>query len=591
MAVFNTLVSIPNRGNTLLSFDLYLGTGTTQNYGCSPDNNVIWSNTIFQGTNRLFRDILWTEISPGPLFLESVPLGTTHIKIVPNRICDDCPSGTPNQIVCIQDRPTPTPTPTLTPTPLPTSTPTPTPTVTPNSTNTPTPTPTIGFTNTPTPTPTVTPTPTPTITSTPNTTIDPGKYYYGLGDCTDMAYAGIETTIFGFGPPLKVPVCMNATQIGQWYETANWAQQTLTIDYTNPCGFGTGYTPQAIAQSTTQYTEGTVFKVGGKCWSVIDANPTYITGWTINLDTYTPETGPNPCYNCTPPFTGFTIFAYSGTTCDTGENVIATTIFGLQNKIPTVYGLQYYDKNGKLAGEPFCANITTYLGEQNVPHDPNEFVPGNSIVNVGPLDLVPSHFGTGFTNCSVCNALPKKYYIAAERCDTNQYSLQIWSDTLPTVTIGDSITTSFDSHCWRVTQSDNHKTYVYNDLGTTIVSTGCYCQPTTPTPTPTVTPTPGGPTNTPTLTPTPAPPTVLSYDDGVQTAGECYNNLGSYEETHYPSVTFTSAAQVNGTVRFSYNDNSTSDVSFYIGNTQVSDGSFTCGCNDSCKYITSVVVL
>jgi hypothetical protein len=111
----------------------------------------------------------------------------------------------------------------------------------------------------------------------------------------------------------------------------------------------------------------------------------------------------------------------------------------------------------------------------------------------------------------------------------------------------------------------------------------CTCAPlpNTPTPTrkPTINPTPGG------------PPSVLSFDDGIQTNGPCFNDNNVYEETHFPSVTFTSASTVNGSVKFTYNDSSTSYKSFYIGNTGVSDDSFTCGCVDLCKNLTSVVVV
>ena len=416
-----------------------------------------------------------------------VPDGTQYIKLEASDINDGlCVMENIKQMITVPPTPTPTPTPTATPTvtptptatPIPTDTPTPTPTVT--VTPTPTVTPTSTASPTPTPTGTPTPSPTPTVTSTPNVTIDPTTYYYyALGDCADMAYAGTERTVFGFGEPLVLPVCMNATQVSQWYETANWAQQTLSIDYNDPCGFGTGYTPQAIAQSSTDYAEGTVFQVGGKCWSVIDANPSYVTGWTINLDSYTPETGSNPCYNCSPPFTGFTLSVYSGTTCDTGENVIATSIFGLENKLPAVYGLQYYDKDGNLAGEPFCANITTYVGTQNVPNDTEEFIPGNSIVKTGPISLVPSQNFTGYTSCSTCNALPKKYYIAGERCDDPQYSIQLWSATLPTIQTGNTFTVDYaglTTYCWRAIQVDTIKTFVDDyALNINIASTGCDC--------------------------------------------------------------------------------------------------------------------
>ena len=467
---YTILISGITMGASILNVDLYNCTGDTLGNvsGCTITGNTLTNYTLMSGySNILKRDFPKHVI---------VPDGTYYIKAVPSNLNDGGCVLSDISPIRIQMPTTPTPTPTPTPTAVPTATPTNTNTPVPTNTNTPTPTPTntplpVTYTPTPTPTRTNTPTPTPTNTSAPP---DPSKYQYALGDCTDIKYAGIERTVFGFGEPLVLPVCMNATQIGQWYETANWAQQSLIIDYNDPCGFGTGYTPSAIGQSTNQIAEGTVFNVGGACWSILNIDPQYVTGYTINLDNITPETGPNPCYNCTPPFTGFTSSIYSGTTCG-GENIIATSIFNLQSKLPTVYGLQYYDKYGNLAGEPFCANITAYLGEQTIPNDPNEFIPGNEIVNIGAYDLIPSHFGIGYVNCSTCNALPKKYYVSAERCDTNQYGLQIWLDSAPTFSVGELILTSFDSHCWKVLQADQHRTYVYNDLGTTITSTGCVC--------------------------------------------------------------------------------------------------------------------
>ena len=307
--------------------------------------------------------------------------------------------------------------------------------------------------------------------------VEPTYYYYAMGDCTDMKYSGTVRTVFGFDAPQVVPVCMSETQISQWYETANWAQQTLSIDYNNPCGFGDSYVSTIIARSSTEIAEKTVFNINNQCLSVVSVDSEYVSGYTVDLDEETSiGIGWDACSTCFPPFTGYTLAIYSGTTCDTGENVIATSIFGLQNKLPTVYGLQYYDKNGNLAGEPFCANITTYVGLQTVPNDPEEFEPGNSIAATGPISLIPSQNFTGYT-CSTCNALPKKYYIAGERCDA-QYSIQVWSATLPTIVSGNTFQvadTFLSSYCWRATQVDTIKTFVNNDVGHVITSTGCDC--------------------------------------------------------------------------------------------------------------------
>ena len=158
-----------------------MGTGTTQNYNCNSDSGVTFNSTIHSGTTRgLYQDVLWSDMYSGQtLFVDSIPFGTTHVKVVANRRSGVCNNLQPH-IICIQGRPTPTPT----PSPSPTSTPTPTPS--PTSTPTPTATSPCSFDGTvvynvpptPTPTPTsTTPTPTPTSTTvTPTST--PQRYYY-----------------------------------------------------------------------------------------------------------------------------------------------------------------------------------------------------------------------------------------------------------------------------------------------------------------------------------------------------------------------------------------------------------------------------
>ena len=309
--------------------------------------------------------------------------------------------------------------------------------------------------------------------------VEPTYYYYAMGDCTDMKYSGIERTVFGFDAPLVLTVCMNETQISQWYETANWAQQTLSIDYNDPCGFGDSYVSTIIARSSTEIAEKTVFNINNQCLSVVSVDSEYVSGYTVDLDEETSiGIGWDACSTCFPPFTGFTLAIYSGTTCDTDENVIATSIFDLQNKLPAIYGLQSYDGNGVLSGEPFCATITTYVGLQTVSEDPSQFVPGNSIVATGPISLIPSQNFTGYTSCEACDALPKKYYIAGERCDDPQFSTQVWSATLPTIQTGNTFTIDYPgltSYCWRAIQVDTIKTFAFNDLGIGIASTGCDC--------------------------------------------------------------------------------------------------------------------
>ena len=199
MSTFNAEIYIGNRGNTILSFDLYLGTGTTQNYNCNSDSGVTFNSTIHSGTTRVYQNVLWSDMYSGQtLFVDSIPMGTTHIKVVANRLSGVCNNLQP-QIICIQGRPTPTPTntPTPTPTPLPCSfnativyglPPTPTPTSTPIP---PTSTPNCVFDVvvvivTPTPTSTsIVPTPTPTPTSTSivptPTPTDIPYYLYNIG--------------------------------------------------------------------------------------------------------------------------------------------------------------------------------------------------------------------------------------------------------------------------------------------------------------------------------------------------------------------------------------------------------------------------
>jgi hypothetical protein len=173
MSTFNAEIYIGNRGNTILSFDLYLGTGTTQNYNCNSDSGVTFNTFIHTGTTRVYQDIQWNDMYSGQtLFVDSIPMGTTHIKVVANRLSGVCNNLQP-QIICIEGRPTPTPTPSPTPTSTPTPTPTPLPcsfsaTIAYGLPSTPTPTPSPSPTSTPTPTPTPTPTstdvtPTPTV--------------------------------------------------------------------------------------------------------------------------------------------------------------------------------------------------------------------------------------------------------------------------------------------------------------------------------------------------------------------------------------------------------------------------------------------
>jgi hypothetical protein len=386
-----------------------------------------------------------------------------------------------NLTVMTPQTPTPTPTPTATPTvtPTPTATPVPTDTPTPTPTTTPTitPTPTI---NTPTPTPTATPTetPTPTPTNTPNTTID-ASFYYAMGDCSDMRYVYTSYTATGFSPLVVVPGCATLSQIGTWaLEQAAHTSYVLS-DPLDPCGFGTGYTGSAIARSSTEIPEGTVYAVGGQCLSVISVQTEYVTGSTINLDGQTPiGIGDEACGSCSPPFTGYTIIGYSGVTCDTEESIIAYSALG-GFTMGNVYGVQLFS-GGTAQGDAICATLNTNLGPQFTIVDPEtEGISGYQITDAGPVQI-PVTF-SGYSNCDACNGVvvdEGKYQIDGERCDDPQYSVTIWSDTLPTVVTGNTFQVDYEGlteYCWRVTLANQFKSSVTLDLGIGIASTGCDC--------------------------------------------------------------------------------------------------------------------
>ena len=98
----------------------------------------------------------------------------------------------------------------------------------------------------------------------------------------------------------------------------------------------------------------------------------------------------------------------------------------------------------------------------------------------------------GYADCGTCNNIPKKYKIDGVRCDNSQYSVTVWSDTLPTIGINDTfrVNDSFlNTFCWKVTAKDNYKTVVYGYPEYSILDTGCSpCDgsaPITPTPIPT----------------------------------------------------------------------------------------------------------
>lgn len=187
MLTFNTIISLPERGSSLLSFNLSKCTGNGT--GCTPLTD--------------FQNIEWYRF---PIIVPNLEYGViTHIKLEVNNTNGKCNDVQPINIP-ISNIPTPTPTitPTLTVTPTHTPTLTPTLTITPEQQQsqvavTPTPTLTIS------PTPTITPTL--TITPTDNTIINPEYFYYRLGNCSDMRYSYTSYTINPFGPAIVIGGC------------------------------------------------------------------------------------------------------------------------------------------------------------------------------------------------------------------------------------------------------------------------------------------------------------------------------------------------------------------------------------------------
>ena len=364
--------------------------------------------------------------------------------------------------------PTPTPSPTPSPTPncdfsggsavvVIGPTPTPNPTATPNS-------------PTATPTPTTSPTPTPTT----NVVVDPSYYYYAMGDCNDMRYSYTASTITGFSAPIQVPGCATLAEIGTLSMQNPASTSYVVSNPLDPCGFGQNYSGVAIARSSTQLTEGTVYQVGDSCLSIIAVQTQYVTGYTYNLDGVSAVAGANPCGACDPPFTGFTITGYSGVTCDTGENVIAYSLLGMTTG--RTYGIQLYD-NGVVAGNARCMTINANLGPQFVITDPTDGFDGYQITDTGPFVLGQPMF-QGYSDCTSCNSVEKKYKIDGVRCDNASYSVTVWSDTLPSIGINDTfrVNDSFlSSFCWKVTAKDNYKSVVYGYPPQSILDTGCSC--------------------------------------------------------------------------------------------------------------------
>jgi hypothetical protein len=362
--------------------------------------------------------------------------------------------------------------------------------------STPTPTPTASSTPTPTPTPTTTPTPTPTMTPIP---IDPEDtttyYYYAMGDCNDMRYSYNSYTSNPFGPIIgPIGGCDTLATISTLSMQNITSTSYALSNPLDPCGFGTNYSGVGIGRSTTQKTEGTVYNVNNQCLSIIQVQTQYVTGWSFNLDGMTAIGGDNPCGSCDPPFTGFTFVGYEATRCNNGEKVIAATaIFG-DLDIDRIYGVQLYS-GGIVSGDAFCVTLNKYLGSQFTTADfDNDEETGLVITDTGPIDL--SNLFGGYSDCTTCP--PTKYRIVGVRCDNPNFSVTVWSNTLPSIGINDTfrvydplgvISTTF---CWKVTDKDNYKSFVYSIPEFGILDTGCSpCDGSAP-PTPTATVDGGG---------------------------------------------------------------------------------------------------
>jgi hypothetical protein len=85
-------------------------------------------------------------------------------------------------------------------------------------------------------------------------------------------------------------------------------------------------------------------------------------------------------------------------------------------------------------------------------------------------------------------------------------------------------------------------------------------------------------------------PTIIGFSEDIQTAGECYNRPNYYEETRFPSATFNSPALVSGIITFYYNDGSSTETTFNVGDTIVVGNSYSCGCVNDCVNLINAVV-
>jgi hypothetical protein len=437
-------------GASILNVDLYACTGTLTQCTGGTINDLTNYSQLAGHTNISKREINGRYVV--------VPDGIKTIKLVPSNLNDGgCILGTDFNFIRLNTPLTPTPTvtptstPTLTPTPtatpLPTSTPTVTPTATPTGTPTVTPTSTASPTPTPTGTPTPTPTSTPTVTPTVTPTAEPADtvtyYYYRLGDCQYMGYNYVSITNTGYGI-VRVSGC---TSFGDFNALSDPAHTSYYVDYNNPCGFSTGYTFNIYGKSlktNLQIAEGKVFTIDGKCLSVVHIDDQYVPPSlsTLSLDGLTPEPGDNACNTCQPPFTGFTYYNYSGTTCSGDKIIVYDTLPYVLNNDPLairspqigqIFLYHEYDINGTLINPGnSCVTIDGYIGEFAGPKVvvplPGAIEGSTYSVPVGPILTG----GGEITNCNQC--IPH-WNITTVRCDgqVDLIGYPIFSTTKPAI--------------------------------------------------------------------------------------------------------------------------------------------------------------
>ena len=402
--------------------------------------------------------------------------------------------------------------------------------------------------------------------------IEPTYYYYSLGDCYNMRYSYTAITVTGFGAPIIIPGCATEGQLTDLI-VAGFGNTSYNVDYNDPCGFGTGFTGSYIGRSLTQLTEGDVYTYSGACYSIVELNPLYVTSYDLEMSSLgSPVTGFNPCSACDPPFSGYTIVAYSGTTCDTEENIMVYTILGGLT-LGQVFGVQLYSGTTVMA-DPICATLTDSLGPQFVLTNPDDGIYGYVVADAGQLILGGPAF-PGYADCGTCNARPKKYNITGERCDNPSYSTSVWSTTLPTLQIGDTFQnddTYLSSYCWSVTKVDHFKTVVpYYDLNLGILDTGCDCNGNNG----------GGNVNVDNI--------VASATQSLNTGSECQSPMGQYySETTITEMelTFRDSSNnpviPNDTVQYRVNGGSLQTLSV-TGTTVTFSVSLVYGDNSNCS--------